>query len=71
MAHSFHIPARPLDQVRAALSTFAHRLAENSAAQKRVDYAARLHAKSDAELAELGIRRQDIVRHAFRGMIHW
>lgn len=41
-----------------------------SEGQARLDEAARLQAKSDAQLAELGIKRDDIVRHVFRDMLH-
>lgn len=36
----------------------------------RRDLIERLEAKSDAELAELGIRRQDITAHVFRDMFY-
>ncbi|KRS12312.1 hypothetical protein XM53_11740 [Roseovarius atlanticus] len=29
-----------------------------------------LHAKSDAELAEMGIKREDIVRHVFQDLFY-
>ncbi len=34
--------------------------------QSRLDSVQRLRAKSDAELAEMGLRRDEIVRHVFR-----
>ncbi len=34
--------------------------------QSRLDRVQRLRAKSDAELAEIGLRRDEIVRHVFR-----
>jgi uncharacterized protein YjiS (DUF1127 family) len=34
--------------------------------QGRLDQVERLRAKSDAELAEIGLKRNDIVRHVFR-----
>ncbi len=40
------------------------------AAEARVHEMERLMAKSDAELAELGLRREDIARHVFRGILH-
>ena len=33
------------------------------------EYAQRLQAMSDAELAARGIRREDIIRHAFRSIL--
>lgn len=40
-------------------------LMENNSRVQRVE---RLHAMSDAELAKLGLKREDIVHHVFRGM---
>ena len=40
------------------------------AAEARVHEMERLMAKSDAELAELGLRREDIARHVFRDILH-
>ncbi len=40
------------------------------AAEARVQEMERLMAKSDADLAELGLRREDIARHVFRGVLH-
>lgn len=36
-----------------------------SEGNRRLTYAQTLQAKSDAELAALGIRREDIIEHAF------
>jgi uncharacterized protein YjiS (DUF1127 family) len=36
----------------------------------RRDLVERLEAKSDAELAELGIRREDITKHIFRDLFY-
>ncbi len=38
----------------------------NSTAQRRLTLVEQLNAKTDAELAVLGLRREDIVRHVFR-----
>ena len=40
------------------------------AAEARVQEMERLMAKSDAELAALGLHREDIARHVFRGVLH-
>ncbi|MEM9967770.1 MAG: hypothetical protein AAF755_06685 [Pseudomonadota bacterium] len=48
------------------LSTLLRVLVLNSDAQKRVARIEVLQAKSDAQLAEIGLKREDIVRHAFR-----
>jgi uncharacterized protein YjiS (DUF1127 family) len=39
-----------------------------STAQARLSQAEALNAKTDAELAELGLKREDIVHHVFRDM---
>lgn len=45
-------------------------LVVNSTNYKRLERAEVLQAKSDAELAEMGIRREDIVRIVFGDMYH-
>ncbi|MDJ0630232.1 MAG: hypothetical protein QNJ44_18400 [Rhodobacter sp.] len=40
------------------------------AAEARVHEMERLMAKSDAELAEIGLRREDVARHVFRDILH-
>ena len=52
------------------LERLSHAMIVNSSAQQRLDYAERLRAKSDAELAEMGIKRDDIVRYVFRDL-YW
>ena len=39
-------------------------------ANSRVKEADRLNALSDAQLAKIGLRREDIVRHVFRDILH-
>jgi uncharacterized protein YjiS (DUF1127 family) len=66
--HTLHAPSRPL---RLALpvvrffSALARAVASSSGAQARYDRVRRLQALSDADLAERGIARDDIVRHVF------
>ncbi len=50
--------------------TVSHAMMVNSTGAERVRIVQRLQAKSDAELAGLGIKRDDIVRHAFGGFIN-
>ncbi|MSU90178.1 DUF1127 domain-containing protein [Rhodobacteraceae bacterium 2CG4] len=45
-------------------------LVEIGAASGRMQELERLQAMSDEELAELGLRREDIVRHVFRDRLH-
>ena len=47
-----------------------HAMIENSSMNLRVKKAHALQAKSDAELAALGIRREDIVRRVFSDIHH-
>ena len=49
---------------------FGRALIAASAGQGRLDEATRLRAKTDAELAEIGLKRDDIVHHVFRD-IYW
>lgn len=55
-------------------SAFFARLMQGLETHMRVasrrDLIERLEAKSDAELAELGIRREDITRHIFRDLFY-
>ena len=41
-----------------------------STGQARLDEATRLRAKTDAELAEMGLTRDGIIHHVFRD-VHW
>lgn len=41
-----------------------------ASANARVVTMERLNAKSDAELAKMGLRREDIARHVFRDIYH-
>ncbi len=50
--------------------TLARAAEINMTAHRRVEIASRLQAKSDAELAELGLKREDIVHHVFRDL-YW
>lgn len=64
--------AHPLSGPHSALLTFidsiaavASVLVSASMANRRLRLVERLQMRSDAELAELGIRREDIIRHVF------
>ena len=59
-----HMPR--LSRLRDAVDGFFARLMDTSARVAEID---RLNAKSDAELARLGLRREDIPRHVFRDLI--
>ena len=80
MAYSAHsMPASAGFSIRtifAAIGTglsgfydsLARAAAANATAQDRIEKVARLQAKSDAELAQLGLKREDIVHHVFRDL---
>lgn len=48
-----------------ALRAVANAVMESSEGNRRLMYAQTLQAKSDAELAALHIKREDIIEHAF------
>jgi hypothetical protein len=50
----------------AGLARFGAALVANSPGQRRVDQVHALQAKSDAELAAMNLRRDEIVYHVFR-----
>jgi len=49
---------------------FFEALARASEANARVAEFERLQSKSDTELAELGLRREDLARHVFRHVLY-
>lgn len=51
----------------AAIGAALVRSAENTGRMRRLE---RLRAMSDAELAKMGLRRDDIVRHVFRDLYY-
>ena len=55
------------DRVKASLVRGFNTYIES---QSRMDQVTRLNAKSDAQLAEMGLRREDIPRYVFRDLIH-
>jgi len=59
-----------LNGIKAFFRTVGGALISVAEANQRVHAVERLNQKSDAELAQLGIRREDIVRYVFRDMLH-
>lgn len=55
--------------VKKALSTLASGMISIASANRRMELVEKLQAKSDSELAAMGIRREDIVRHVFKDML--
>lgn len=62
----FMTAGRAFSQVSAWFSRVNTRLMENSSGAARVNTVRALQAKSDAELARMGISRDEIVHHVFR-----
>ena len=62
----FMTAGRALSQLGGWISRVNTHLMESSSGAARVRHVATLQAKSDAELAALGIERDDIVYHVFK-----
>ncbi|KIN76510.1 hypothetical protein [Sulfitobacter mediterraneus] len=59
-----------LDAIANSFFKFGRAIMTNSAGQRRIDRVERLRAKSDAELAELNIKRDDIVHYVFKDIYY-
>jgi hypothetical protein len=59
------LPHRLLDGTKAVLSAIGGAIVASSTANRRLKAVERLNEKSDAELAAMGIRREEIVRRVF------
>lgn len=66
--HVSDLPHRIIEGARAVFSVIGHAMVSAAAANRRMAIVEKLQAKSDAELAEMGLRREDIVRHVFMDM---
>jgi len=53
-----------------ALASVGHALMTNSTGQQRMNRIAYLQSKTDAELAELNIKRDDIVHYVFKDLYY-
>ena len=60
---------RIFDGLKSVFSAIGHGMMSVANANRRMLMVEKLQAKSDAELAKMGIRREDIVRHVFRDML--
>ncbi|MFT6674519.1 MAG: hypothetical protein ACJAVM_000702 [Sulfitobacter sp.] len=58
------------DRISGFFSALGHALMTNSAGQQRVNRVQRLQAKSDAELATMNLKREDIVHHVFKDLYY-
>ncbi len=59
-----------LGHIRSFFKSIGHAMMANSTGQQRLDYFHALQAKSDIELADLKIKRKDILHEAFNGVYH-
>ena len=66
----FQILRRGISAVAAVMAAFGASLMRAAEASSRIDRVEALQAKSDAELAKMGITRDDIVRHVFRDLYY-
>lgn len=69
-SHGFEIAHSVLSRIKSFFTAIGQGLMSVAEANQRVQLVERLNAKSDAELAQMGIRREDIVRYVFRDMLH-
>ena len=51
-------------------AAFGRALVASSYAEARLNQAEQLNAKTDEELAEMGLRREDIPAYVFRDLMH-
>lgn len=64
------LPSSPGRAIRAAGRAVARWFEGYARARSRAGVIERLGTKSDAELAAMGLRREDIARHVFRDVLH-
>ena len=74
MAYTTHIStsflASWLSTLSTALAKFSNAISGSAAMDQRLRRIEDLNAKSDAELAAMNLRRQDIPSHVFRDLMH-
>ncbi|MEM9578747.1 MAG: DUF1127 domain-containing protein [Pseudomonadota bacterium] len=69
-AHASDLLHRVFWGIKSFFAICGNAMISASAANRRLQTVERLNRKSDAELAALGIRREDIVRHVFIDMLN-
>lgn len=67
-AQATDFPHRILGAIKSFFAVIGSALVAAASANRRLQIVERLSEKTDAELAELGIRREDIVRRVFIDM---
>ncbi|SLN22755.1 hypothetical protein PSA7680_00916 [Pseudoruegeria aquimaris] len=71
MAHTAtHTNFSVTESLSAVWKRFVAALFRAAESRSRVAELERLNAKSDAELAEMGLRREDIARYVFRDALY-
>ena len=65
-----HRAQHALERVGSFFGAIGHAMMVNSTGQQRLDQIHALQAKSDAELAELNIKRDDIVHEVFKDLYY-
>lgn len=61
---------RAIESVAKIFKNISNSYVQSALASSRMDLIQKLNAKSDAELADLGLKRDEIVRFAFRDLYH-
>lgn len=72
--HSTNIAATPSrslrDRIDAFMVSFGQGFNAYAERRSRLHIIQALEAKSDVELAEMGLKREDIIRHVFRDLMY-
>ena len=68
-AHTSDLPHRVFEGVQSFFAMVGRAMIAASTANRRLQTVERLSEKSDAELAHLGIKREEIVRRVFIDML--
>lgn len=69
LVHDHDRVHRAISATKSFFRMVGQAMISTSAANRRLLIVEKLQAKSDAELADIGLRREDIVRHVFRDML--
>ncbi len=67
--HAADLPHRIAAGIKNAFSVLGQAMIAAASANRRLKLVERLNEKSDAELAQMGLRREDIVRRVFSDML--
>lgn len=67
--HGSDLPHRFIEGAKRVFGMVGTAMVLAGATNRRLHEMERLNAKSDAQLAAMGLRREDIVRHVFKDML--